>query len=197
MGVKEGQSSMNSAEPAAAGCGADAPPQEGSAAAASVLTGLLEHRETVFAICLGFTRNRCDAEDLAQEAYLRAHARLGDLEKADSAKAWLCRIARNACRDQRRRARVRQLWLAVCHRGVEPATAVTPETQLQRDEQVVLVKSAVSALPGRLRDVLVLREYGELSYAEVAAALSLPVGTVMSRLHRARAILAASLRGRW
>jgi RNA polymerase sigma-70 factor (ECF subfamily) len=168
---------------------------EAAGATAASLQGLLEHRETVFAICLGFTRNRCDAEDLTQDAYLRAHARLGDLEKADSAKAWLCRIARNTCRDHRRRARVRELWRAVWHRGADPATPVTPETQLQRDERVVLVKSAICALPARLRDVLVLREYGELSYAEIAAALSLRPGTVMSRLHRARALLADRLRG--
>jgi RNA polymerase sigma-70 factor (ECF subfamily) len=163
---------------------------------AASLQGLLEHRETVFAICLGFTRNRCDAEDLTQDAYLRAHARLRDLEKADSAKAWLCRIARNACRDHRRRARVRELWRAVWGRSAAPATTVTPEMQLRRNEQVVLVKSAIRALPARLRDVLVLREYGELSYEEIAAALSLPPGTVMSRLHRARALLADRLRGK-
>jgi RNA polymerase sigma-70 factor (ECF subfamily) len=91
---------------------------------------------------------------------------------------------------------VRELWRALWHRGAEPATGVTPETQLERDEEVVLVKSAIRALPGRLRAVLVLREYGELSYEEIAAALSLPPGTVMSRLHRARAMLATRLRGR-
>jgi RNA polymerase sigma-70 factor (ECF subfamily) len=157
---------------------------------------LFEHRETVFAICLGFMRNHWDAEDLAQEVYLRAHAKLADLENVHSGKAWLCRIARNACRDRLRRARVRALWSAVCRRSADAANADTPEMQLQRNERVTLVKNAINALPARLRDVLVLREYGELSYAEIAATLSLPPGTVMSRLHRAREILATSLKGR-
>lgn len=160
--------------------------------ASTTVEALLTHRETVFLICLGFVRRRGDAEELAQETYLRALRCIPDLRDEALLKAWLCRIARNTCLDHLRRAKLRRfIGLA---EAPEPRTPGTPETLLQHEERYFALRAAVAAMPGKLRDVLVLREYGELAYQEIAASLGIEPGTVMSRLHRARAWLASRLR---
>ena len=143
---------------------------------------LLAYQETVFLICLGFTRNQWDAQDLAQEAYLQAHQRLEQLRQPDAAKAWLCRITRNLCVDQIRRQR----WRRFLDSFEEERSDVTPETLLLANEQVRQVKAAIEKLPAKLREVFVLNAYGELPYAEIAQILGIKIGTVMSRLSRAR-----------
>ncbi len=163
---------------------------EGESAAEPLLEAVLAHRRTVFLICLGFTRHRWDAEDLAQETYLRAQQKLSQLRDAASARAWVSRIARNVCLDELRRRRWRRLFGG---RADEVAAADTPASVVERRERMAGVKRAIEKLPARLREVFVLRAYGSLSYQEIADALELPVGTVMSRLHRARAALAREM----
>ncbi len=158
-----------------------------------LLDALLAHRRTVFLICLGFTRHRWDAEDLTQETYVRAQERLTQLRDPEAARAWLCRIARNTCLDHLRRARWRRLLAS--DDPPEVATRETPATLIEHQEQLVALKRAIEALPRRLRDVFVLRTYGELSYADVGRALNLRLGTVMSRLHRARVQLVRQMEG--
>jgi RNA polymerase sigma-70 factor, ECF subfamily len=152
----------------------------------------LAHRNTVFLICLGFARHRGDAEDLAQETYLRALRRVRELRDETLLKAWLCRVARNTCVDYLRRARLRR-FIGLSE-APEPRTHTTPETLLQDQERRRALRDAVAAMPGKLRDVLILREYGGLDYREISAALVIELGTVMSRLHRARARLAKEIR---
>ncbi|RPI23741.1 MAG: RNA polymerase sigma factor [Acidobacteria bacterium] len=154
------------------------------------LEDLLVHRETVFLVCLGFMRRRSEAEDMTQETYLRALAKLGQLREPLSSKAWLCRIARNTCVDFLRRQRWQNFFSLVPETSDRPPN---PEELLELKEQVLVVKRAVAALPSRLRDVFVLRTYGELSYEEVGRVLGVRLGTVMSRLHRARAALTDNL----
>jgi RNA polymerase sigma-70 factor, ECF subfamily len=162
-------------------------------AAAEALEDLLGHSRAVFLLCFGLTRNRGDAEDLAQEAYLRAWRRLDRAPEGEAAKAWLCRIARNVCIDHLRRRRLE----AVFRRAKPPdppRTADDPHEDLARRERAAALSRALRRLPARLRDVLVLREYGELSYEQIAQALEIEPGTVMSRLHRARRRLAETVR---
>jgi len=154
---------------------------------------LLEYRDTVFLICLGYVRNPWDAEDLAQETYLRAHERLSELREPAQARAWISRIARNACVDHLRRARVRRLF-GMQTKPSEP-TAPPPDMALDDEVRINELRTALASLPARMREVLILREYGELSYEEIGRAMGLRTGTVMSRLHRARSALAAILRG--
>lgn len=174
------------AAPAAAERAASEDPRE------ALLETVLAHRRTVFLICLGFTRHRWDAEDLAQETWLRAQQKLGQLRDPGSARAWISRIARNVCRDHLRRMRWRRFLLGGA--GEQAADEVpaseTPASLAERRERWAALKRAIERLPRRMREVFVLRAYGELSYQEVADALDLPLGTVMSRLHRARAALA-------
>jgi len=156
--------------------------QAGLPARSISIEDLLAYQETVFLICLGFTRNQWDAQDLAQEAYLQAHQRLEQLRQPDAAKAWLCRITRNLCVDQIRRQR----WRRFLDSFEEERSDVTPETLLLANEQVRQVKAAIEKLPAKLREVFVLNAYGELPYAEIAQILGIKIGTVMSRLSRAR-----------
>ncbi len=144
---------------------------------------LLACRDRVFCLCLGFAGNIADACDLAQETYAKALAHYA-ADRPANLQAWIMRIARNTCLDQARRKKSRgpqhpiSEWNAVDGR--------TPESEAGREEEIAIVRRAIDGLPGRLRDVLVMREYGELSYQEIAQALDISSGTVMSRLNRAR-----------
>lgn len=135
------------------------------------------------------------AEEAAQEAFLRAWQHLGSFKPGNSFRAWVYRIASNAALDELRRERP-----AVELDGVEgdaqaalPAAPDDPSATVEARDRAAQVRRAVMALPVHFRSVLVLREYGGLSYAEIAAALDLPLGTVMSRLNAARGQLRASL----
>lgn len=140
--------------------------------------------ETVYKICLGFAMNPWDAQDLTQDVYLKAFRNLDSLKDNKYARDWLFRIARNTALDHGRKHRVRQIFLAQS-RG-EPAETRPPEYQLDHAESLRSLKKAVRQLPKKLRDVFILREYGDLSYREIAEILGIKDGTVMSRLLRAR-----------
>ncbi len=148
---------------------------------------LLAYQETVFLICLGFTRNHWDAQELAQEAYLQAQQRLHQLQLLDASKAWLCRLTRNICLDHLRSQKWRHfLRLDEAEEGRHEKT---PEALLQSQEQLHQVKTAIEKLPRKLREVFVLRVYAEMSYEEMAETLGINVGTVMSRLSRSRTLI--------
>ena len=161
--------------------------------AAVSIDDLLVHQELVFRVCLGYSRNYAEAEDLAQDVYLRAQQGLGSLREPSLAREWLLRITRNACLDLRKTNRGRAALLRRWFR--EPGPAPGPEAACgDGDDRLGRLKAAVGRLPGKLRDIFVLREYGHLSYEELGAALSLNKGTVMSRLNRARARIAAEIK---
>jgi RNA polymerase sigma-70 factor (ECF subfamily) len=146
---------------------------------------MMSYQEDVFRVCLGFSRNPWDAEDLSQEVYLKAFQKIGTLHEPDALRAWLLRIARNTCLDHQKRGRLFNLF----QRRVTPsdvrAASDQPE-RVQTRERLAKLKKAVRRLPSRQREVFVLREYGHLSYAEIAETMGLKEGTVMSRLNRAR-----------
>jgi len=123
-----------------------------------------------------------EAEDMAQETFVKAWLALPRYQPAlGSWRAWLCRIALNQTIDRHRRARP-QLelndWLPDPGRG--------PAEQAERNLAGAAVRRALAQVPPASRAALILSEYHGLSYAEIAAALEIPVGTVMSRLHYAR-----------
>jgi RNA polymerase sigma-70 factor (ECF subfamily) len=124
------------------------------------------------------------AEDAAQEAFIRAWLKLSAFKPQASFRSWLYRIALNAALDILRRKTEANLdeektsFLA--------DTTPGPEAALLAKEQAGRVQSAVQALPEAARAVVVLREYGGLSYQEISDVLEIPMGTVMSRLNYAR-----------
>jgi RNA polymerase sigma-70 factor (ECF subfamily) len=131
---------------------------------------------------LALTGSRQAAEDLVQEAVLRG-LRYFDTYRGDDFRAWMAAIMRNLHRSRPARpaAPVDDEWLQQI-----PDPALNPEqTALARDRDARL-RVLVTDLPETLREVLVLREFGELSYAQIASTLEVPIGTVMSRLSRAR-----------
>jgi RNA polymerase sigma-70 factor (ECF subfamily) len=144
---------------------------------------LPDFRDKVFCLCLGFMGNAADARDLTQDTFAMALLHY-DLDKPDYPQAWLMRIARNQCLDQLRRRKVRGP-----HESISEFTAIdwrTPEDNAGAEEEIRFVRKAIANLPPHLRKVLVMREYGELAYEEIGAALRISRGTVMSRLNRAR-----------
>jgi RNA polymerase sigma factor (sigma-70 family) len=144
------------------------------------------------------TGNPTDAEDVMQEAALRAYRAIEDFAEGN-ARAWFLTIVRNACYSWLERHRSRGLVSsealdsddqAVLDAGgaaAEPAS--TPESALLAKERSGRLSRAIDALPVPLREALVLREYHGLSYREIAEVSGVPIGTVMSRLARARAHL--------
>lgn len=164
---------------------------EDTSAGAVSVERLLVHQETIFKICLGFARNYAEAEDLTQEAYLRACQNLPCLRNPLQAREWLIRIAKNACLDQQKKDRSRGMILRRWAR--ESESTAPAESAEDPDEMRRRLKSAIRRLPRKLRIVFILREYGRLTYDELAATLGLRKGTVMSRLSRARGRIAAAL----
>ncbi len=140
------------------------------------------HREGVVNVVYRMCGDANLAEDAAQEAFIRAWKHLPKYKPYAPFRNWLYRIATNVARDVLRRERetvdVDQLPLATAKAG--------PEASLVRAQRGERVRAAVLALPEASREALVLREYGGLSYKEIAETLDIPIGTVMSRLNYAR-----------
>jgi len=155
---------------------------------------LAAYREDVFRLCLGFSRNAAEAEDLCHDVFLKAFARVPGLREPAGARIWLLRIARTTCLDHLRRLR-----LLPTVRVEEAARAMAdhpgPEALSEASEERVRLKAAIRALPRKQREVLVLREYGGLSYDDLARILRIRPGTVMSRLNRARKAVTAAFKG--
>jgi RNA polymerase sigma-70 factor (ECF subfamily) len=146
-----------------------------------------------FRVALSVVRRPADAEDVAQEAFLRAHRSFGTLRDRDRFRAWLVRttfrLALDRIRGERRRAR-REDAVAI----EAPSRSDSAEDAAARRELREHVAAAVAALPEKLRLVTVLVAIEEQDTAAVARLLELPEGTVKSRLHRARKELAEKLR---
>jgi RNA polymerase sigma-70 factor, ECF subfamily len=146
-------------------------------------------QEAVFRICLGFSRNASDAEDLSQDVFLKAFRSLGRVRHPYLVKEWLFRIARNTSLDHvKRRRHARQLERTADLRAIEPRTL---EALAPTDGRLRSLKAAVARLPRKQREVFVLREYGGLSYEELGRVVGAKAGTVMSRLNRARIAVAS------
>lgn len=133
------------------------------------------------------TRNEHDAEDIVQEAFLRALRSFDTFTPGRDARAWLLTIVRNSCRTWHRQNRSHEIpveWDADSQPAV--ATWSDPEAVLINDTNSQLIGQAMKQLPFEYREVLILRELEELSYKEIAQIIEIPMGTVMSRLSRAR-----------
>jgi RNA polymerase sigma factor (sigma-70 family) len=146
----------------------------------------LPHLDAAYNLARWLTRNDHDAEDLVQAAYLRALRFFGGNRMAND-RAWLLTIVRNTCFTWFEQNRARGTATASDEEihGVAP-DALDPERRLLREDQKQSVRRAVEELPLELREVVVLREMEGLSYKEIAAIAEIPLGTVMSRLARAR-----------
>ena len=156
---------------------------------------LLPHLDAAYNLARWLTHNDHDAEDLVQAAYLRA-LKFFDKFQGGNARAWLLTIVRNTCYTWLEQKQTRGPVAAFDEdiHGVE-TDAPDPEKSLLREEDRQSVRRAVEELPWELREVVVLRELEGLSYKEIAAIAGIPLGTVMSRLSRARERLHQRLGG--
>ena len=155
---------------------------------------VLPHLDAAYNLARWLVRNNADAEDLAQEAFLRAFKFFGGFHGGNS-RAWLLTIVRNTC----------YTWLQQ-NRAHEPATpfdeeihgaqGANPETILLEGADRQTLKQALEELPAEFREVIILRELEGMSYKEIAQVVDVPVGTVMSRLARARKRLQLRLNAR-
>lgn len=146
-----------------------------------------------FRVALAVLRRREDAEDVAQDAFLRAHRAFPSLRDRDRFRAWIVRTAFRLALDhvRGRKRRLRREDVALAQR---PGSSPSVEDEMARCQIRERVASAVDALPEKLRIVTVLAAIQEHDLREVARLLNLPEGTVKSRLHLARKALAESLR---
>ncbi len=151
---------------------------------------VLPHLDAAFNLARWLTRNDHDAEDVVQEALLRAYRFFDGLRGAP--RPWLLAIVRNACFSWLQANRPAELRAID---GLEQESdAPGPEALAARDVDRRRLNEAIAALPVQFREVLVLRELEDLAYKEIARIAEIPIGTVMSRLSRARRQLAAALR---
>ena len=155
---------------------------------------------SLYSAALRMTRNPADAEDLVQETYLRAYRGFGGFEEGTNLKAWLYRILTNtfinAYRAKKRRPDesdiddIEDLYLYRRLGGLEGAMAGrSAEDELLDRFTDAEVKSAIEALPDNFRLAVLLADVEGFSYKEIADILDIPIGTVMSRLHRGRKAL--------
>lgn len=158
------------------------------------------HRDLVYTVALRIAGNETDAEDIAQEAFVRAYKALGAFRGDSKFSSWLYRITVNRALGHIKR-RMRAPFVeadADDLRETGRAAAPTGESPLEAllDEEFRLrVRQAIAELPPRYRAVVTLYHLEERSYKEAAAILGLPIGTVKTHLHRARAMLRKILAG--
>ncbi len=156
---------------------------------------VLDNQDKVYSLALRLAGDREDAADLAQEAFLRAWQGLPSFQGESAFSTWLYRLASNVCIDfLRRRKRRYELETAESLEDgpswAEPADpAQDPQRQLERAELSRAVARGLEALPDHHRRILALRELSGLSYQEIGEALELDLGTVKSRIARARLAL--------
>ena len=159
-----------------------------------------ENQTKVYRLALRILKNETDAEDAAQEAFLKAYTSLAGFRGVSRFSVWLYRLTNNICIDMLRKNR-RAVIVPLRtedENGEEAELPISderysPERLAERAADRDAVRSALAALPDDCREILALRESAGLSYDEIAAALSLEVGTVKSRLNRARKKLCAAL----
>jgi RNA polymerase sigma factor (sigma-70 family) len=173
-------------------CMSDAPKPDGGTVERFRVV-VLPHLDAAYGFARWLTRDPVTAQDLAQEAMLRA-LRYFHAFRGDDARPWLLRIVRNTWSDLRTRDGAAGQTLDEIEN--RPADGPDPEQSAIAGDRQRQIAAALAALPAEAREVLVLREIEDLSYKHIAAVLDLPIGTVMSRIARAREKLAVELKGR-
>jgi RNA polymerase sigma-70 factor, ECF subfamily len=155
------------------------------------------HQDELYTMALRILGSPHDAADVVQETFLRAYTRIPELRGA-TVRAWLYRVAANCAHDVQRRAVRRPAVPLEDTEGnvVElPDPGLGPEASALARERAGAVRDALLTLPAEFRTAVVLRDINELSYEEIAEVLGVPVGTVKSRISRARHQLVGALRG--
>ena len=155
------------------------------------------YQSPVFNLCYRMLGDRCEAEDAAQEAFLRAYSRLRSYDPTRPFKTWLFSIAAHYCIDRLRKRRVTLLGIDDEPIQYHPALrehTPGPLEMAERGERQDGVQALLLELPAQDRAAIVMRYWYDLSYEEIAAATGVTVSSVKSRLHRARVVLGEKMR---
>lgn len=154
---------------------------------------VLKYEKTVYNLALRMVGDRDDAFDMTQEAFIKAYGSLSSFRGDSKFSVWIYRITTNVCLDfLRSKSRKQQVSLTVSDDDDEyaqldiPDPSSAPEQQLMQKISMQSVEEGLKTLPDKQRQILVMRELGGMSYAEIGKALSLEEGTVKSRIFRAR-----------
>jgi RNA polymerase sigma-70 factor, ECF subfamily len=156
---------------------------------------VLPHLDAAYNLARWMTRNVTDAEDVAQEAMMRAF-RFFDTFRGEDGRVWLMTIVRNTYLTWIRRQIPQQNSAEFderVHTDIE--AALTPESEFLRQANTEQVRRAIEHLPPEYREVILMRELEQMSYREIAAVMQSPLGTVMSRISRARSMLRQLIAG--
>ena len=160
---------------------------------------VIENENLIYNVALKITGNPDDAEDVAQEAFIKAYRNLGSFRGESRFSGWLYRLCYNAAMDHIRKTRDPNLRSLTNDDGSDAELDVadpapTPEESAERKETQRIVREAVNQLDNDKREILIMREFSGMSYTAIADALGIEEGTVKSRISRARASLAEILR---
>ena len=154
---------------------------------------VLRYEKTVYNLALRMVGDRDDAFDMTQEAFIKAYGSLSSFRGDSKFSVWIYRITTNVCLDfLRSKSRKQQVSLTVSDDDDEdaqldiPDPSSAPEQQLMQKMSMQSVEEGLKTLPDKQRQILVMRELGGMSYAEIGKALSIEEGTVKSRIFRAR-----------
>jgi RNA polymerase sigma-70 factor (ECF subfamily) len=188
-----GATGMSASVPAGAGdSGAD--PSEGDSGGGddAFRDEALSYLDSLYGTALRLTRRPADAEDLVQDTYLKAFRSSAQFERGTNLKAWLFTILHNTFRNMRRHDARNPIDVdseIVERAAADSAGELNPEQLLTRAALDVDLQAALDALPEAFRQAVWLRDVEELSYADIAGVLGVPIGTVMSRISRGRRAL--------
>ena len=144
----------------------------------------------IFALCFGMLGREDDARDACQEAFIAAYRNLKNFRGEAKVSSWLHRIAVNQCLTTKRRQKTRAEDFLDAEDGAEDRAFVasphlSPARNAEKTERMNLVRQAVGALPSELRQVIVMKEFEEMTFLEISETLELPLSTVKSRLYTA------------
>lgn len=154
------------------------------------------YKDRIFSLCYRMLGNRHEAEDIAQEAFVRAYVNIESFQLNRKFSTWLYRIATNLCIDRIRKKKP-DYFLDAEIAGTEgltlysqlAATGKPPDAEVETLELQEIVQSEIMRLPDKYRSVIILRYIDDLSLNEIAEALEMPLGTVKTRIHRGREAL--------
>ena len=144
----------------------------------------------IFALCFGMLGREDDARDACQDAFIAAYRNIAGFRGDAKVSSWLHRIAVNQCLTTKRRQKSRAEYFLNDEEGAEERTFIasphlSPARQTEQVERMTLVRQAVGALPTDLRQVIVMKEFEEMTFQEISETLELPLSTVKSRLYTA------------
>jgi RNA polymerase sigma-70 factor (ECF subfamily) len=166
--------------------------KEGSESAFKELVELYKNK--VLNTCFGFVGNYADADDVAQDVFIEVYNSIGSFNQDSSISTWIYRIAVNKSLDFLRKAKRKKRWSSLIRISTDTKEVMdfkavhhqTPQTSLEQKERVAILNLALSKLPANQKTAFTLKNYEDLSYAEIAEVMEVSISSVESLIHRAK-----------